>query len=444
MTRKIISTFLFGLTALFTWAQSDLTVCLQSNDTIGRRFLISPMESSEKMASFSHENDILKARVTTSESGLYNFVSIKEYSQIILPLYLPNAEALPSKLEFHPTGGFDFSGSEDNNALAAYSQVYSKISRTLWNMRPNNAEKLKAILASFKTQSDSITKVYACSPQVKEYLSIWSYINTFDSYSSLPHILKVKPEEVPFEREELLLAPHTILDNPLAILFSNTPNIVFSALPNPNNLDSALVYLDTHYTNEALKQKVKNDIARRYVSRYNYEKDYDKGLERLQVATTKYGLDKQYVEEFAKRKSTIPGQPFPENVVLKDSLGNTVDFDSFRGKYVYIDLWASWCRPCLREVPVLQKLERELKNDNVTFLSISIDAKEEAWKRKMKQENLSGNQLWNPGNTIGQALNVKGIPFFIIYDPDGKLYMHNAPRPSQGPGVVELLENLGK
>ena len=60
-----------------------------------------------------------------------------------------------------------------------------------------------------------------------------------------------------------------------------------------------------------------------------------------------------------------------------------MDFAQFRGKYVYIDLWASWCVPCCREVPHLQKLEKELENKDVVFLSISIDQNPSAWKKKM-------------------------------------------------------------
>ena len=128
--------------------------------------------------------------------------------------------------------------------------------------------------------------------------------------------------------------------------------------------------------------------------------------------------------------------------MLQDREGNVVDFSAFRGKYVYIDMWASWCVPCLREVPVLQELEKKLKNKKVVFVSISIDASKEAWLKKLDEKNMHGHQLWNPESTLGKALNVKGIPFFAIYDPDGNLYMHGAPRPSQGPGLVELLEGL--
>ena len=76
------------------------------------------------------------------------------------------------------------------------------------------------------------------------------------------------------------------------------------------------------------------------------------------------------------------------------------------------------------------------------FVSISTDASEDAWKKKLKEKNMHGNQFWNPDGTLGKALNVKGIPFFAIYDPQGNLYMYGAPRPSQGPGVVELLKGL--
>jgi thiol-disulfide isomerase/thioredoxin len=120
----------------------------------------------------------------------------------------------------------------------------------------------------------------------------------------------------------------------------------------------------------------------------------------------------------------------------------TMDFASFRGKYVYIDMWASWCGPCTKEVPHLKKLEEELKNENVVFLSISIDKKVEPWLNKMNALDMHGNQWISTDNKIAEVLNVKGIPFFLIYDKEGKLYIYNAPRPSSGDTLKLLLENL--
>ena len=105
-------------------------------------------------------------------------------------------------------------------------------------------------------------------------------------------------------------------------------------------------------------------------------------------------------------------------------------------------MWASWCAPCRKEIPHLKKLEEELQNDNVVFVSISIDKDEAAWKKSIVEHDLHGHQFIDSENKLGSALNVRGIPFFVIYDKEGRLYMHNAPRPSSGTPLKEILEGL--
>lgn len=423
------------------WAQETLNVKVEVDDATDRKVLLVPQGSNDpaSVTELTANGNRYAATVTaTAPSGFYNLISIKGSSQTILPLYLPDGEA---NLKLSTANGTSLAeGSEDNRALAAYLTAYVAASRHLWDPQTDLTQ--KHLVQNFVTLADSVSHAYRCSPAVKSYLSIWGYLNAYDNYATVQRLLKRKAEEMPYERKEVLPEAHTVLDSPTAALFPNTPNVVFGSLPNQNNLDSALIYLDTHYTDNSLKEKVKDNIAARYVSRFNYDNGFEQGLQRLQLATEKYGLDPRHQEEFAKHRATIKGQPFPANVVLRDTLGNVVDFSTFRGKYVYIDLWASWCGPCCREVPHLQQLEKELQNDRVVFVSISIDSKEQAWKQKMKQLGMHGHQLHNPENTLCQALNIKGIPFFLIYDPEGNLYMHGAPRPSQGPGVKELLEGL--
>jgi hypothetical protein len=62
----------------------------------------------------------------------------------------------------------------------------------------------------------------------------------------------------------------------------------------------------------------------------------------------------------------------------------------------------------------------------------------------MESLNLHGNQLWDSNSQLCNSLNINGIPFFLIYDAEGKLLMYDAPRPSQGEGLKYLLEGLGK
>lgn len=423
--------------------QETQHITVTTNDTVGRKMMLVPMGTNEGTVEMPLADGVYSASIATSETGFYSLVSVNGQSQSIIPHYVPVTKSKEaSHLTFGGGTKLALEGSRDNQALAAYTQAYADYSRALWSLPKGDTAGARMLLKALVAKADSILDEYRCSQPVEEYLKIWAYISAYDSYGSLPRIMGMKADEIPYTRAELLPEPHTVLDSPIAALFSNAPHIVYSSLPNRNNLDSALIYVAEHYTDSTLCKKVNDHIAARYVSRYNYNEGFDKGLERLQKATERYGLNSQHAADFAKHRATIPGQPFPDGIVLRDREGNVVDFSAFRGKYVYIDLWASWCVPCLRELPALQQLEKSLKNKQVTFLSISIDGTEEAWKKKMDEKNMHGHQLWNPENTLGKALNVKGIPFFAIYDPDGNLYMHGAPRPSQGPGLVKLLEGL--
>lgn len=417
----------------------EITIAV--GDTAQRRVVIAPLGVDVEPQAMELVGDSYSATIATSPTGFYEIVSVKGYSQSIIPHYVsPTKSGATSRLTFGERGAISLEGSADNEALAAYVNAYANVSRSLWDGTVDVAS--PEALKRYMTRADSVADAYRCSAPVKEYLRIWGYVNAFNDYASVQRILKVKTEDMPYTRADLLPQPHTMFDSPIAALFSSTPTIIYSGIPNKKDLDSAFIYVEQHYTDTTLVKKVNDYIASRYVSRYDYSNDFDKGLECLQAATERYGLDPRHAEDFAKRRATVPGQPFPDGIVLQDRDGNVVDFSSFRGKYVYIDMWASWCVPCLREVPVLQNLEKSLKNKKVEFVSISIDANQEAWKKKMDEKNMHGHQLWNPGGTLGKALNVKGIPFFVIYDPDGKLYMHGAPRPSQGKGLVELLEGL--
>lgn len=97
--------------------------------------------------------------------------------------------------------------------------------------------------------------------------------------------------------------------------------------------------------------------------------------------------------------------------------------------------------PCIKEIPHLKKLEEELQNKDVVFLSVSIDRSEEAWKKKVSELGLKGNLLIDREGRLANAMNVKGIPFFLIYDRDGRLYKYNAYRPSDT-RLKPLLEGL--
>jgi len=232
------------------------------------------------------------------------------------------------------------------------------------------------------------------------------------------------------------------LDNDYAPLFPMAAQMIARSIPADEGLLGRLEKLYGSYKNEAVRAKVASLMLSAFLSEHDYSADFEGGLALLKQAVEKYALSREYVEEYMKRKATIVGSPFPADVVLEDADGNVVDIASFKGKYLYIDLWASWCGPCCKEVPHLQAIEKEFQDSNVVFLSISTDTDKDAWKNKMVELNMHGNQLHDRNNTLCNALNVKGIPFFLIYDKEGKLHTYKAMRPSRGDALRMVLEGL--
>ena len=140
------------------------------------------------------------------------------------------------------------------------------------------------------------------------------------------------------------------------------------------------------------------------------------------------------------RSYTTVGAPAPD-VDLYDAKGNKHRLSEFKGKYVYLDLWASWCGPCNLEIPYMKELERSLGNEMVVFVAISVDEDVDSWKAALARHKLEGNQfIASP--IFPQLLKLYSIPRYMIYDKEGKLVNANAPRPSSGEIIKQILSGL--
>ena len=136
------------------------------------------------------------------------------------------------------------------------------------------------------------------------------------------------------------------------------------------------------------------------------------------------------------------GKPAPD-FTLEDVNGKQVSLRDFEGKIVYLDFWATWCGPCMRELPHLEKLMEALKGKDVVFLGISFDGEEEAWKTMVREKNLQGVHVIAHGgfrSEVAESYNIIGIPQYYIVDRDGKIAVANAERPSGD--VKGILEKL--
>lgn len=128
----------------------------------------------------------------------------------------------------------------------------------------------------------------------------------------------------------------------------------------------------------------------------------------------------------------------------QDINGKKVSLDDFKGKVVYIDVWATWCGPCIQEIPALKKLKQDYKSKNLEIISISIDEQKdfEKWKKMIAEKELKGIQLFADKDWKSEfirAYGIDAIPRFIIIDKNGNILSADAPRPSS-PQIREELD----
>jgi len=127
------------------------------------------------------------------------------------------------------------------------------------------------------------------------------------------------------------------------------------------------------------------------------------------------------------------GQPAID-FTYPDINGKNVSLSGLKGKVVVIDVWATWCGPCKKEIPHLKKMEEEYHSKDVVFLSVSIDEEKDKqkWVDFVKKEELKGVQLFAGGWTsdVVKYYGIKGIPRFMVVGKDGNLVSIDAPRPS--------------
>lgn len=141
------------------------------------------------------------------------------------------------------------------------------------------------------------------------------------------------------------------------------------------------------------------------------------------------------------------GAKMPYYPVLTDTEGRQVKLEDLLGKVTYIDIWATWCGPCCREIPYLDKVVERFKgNDKIQFISISVDDDLDAWHNKLEADKPAWAQYVITGDekkSFMTAMGIQGIPRFILLDAEGRFIENDAVRPSDDK-IDETLKNAIK
>jgi peroxiredoxin len=161
-------------------------------------------------------------------------------------------------------------------------------------------------------------------------------------------------------------------------------------------------------------QSLLNNIVKRFPKH--------KGVAAIKEMTERQmALAKQKSQEM--EQANWIGKQAPE-LALPDINGKEIKLSSFKGKYVLVDFWASWCLPCRKENPNVVQAYNKYKDKNFTILGVSLDKEKGDWINAIQKDNLSWTQVsdlqeWN--SVAVSTFNFDGIPFNVLIDPNGKI-----------------------
>ncbi len=204
------------------------------------------------------------------------------------------------------------------------------------------------------------------------------------------------------------------------------------------------------YNEELLEMQKKSIVTtlKRGISFYNMDK-----LDLYYQTYVKLAANDKDINrikgKYERIKTLKKGSPSP-SFNYPDSSGKNISLESLKGKLVYVDVWATWCGPCKAQIPFLKQLEEKYREEDIAFVSLSIDQLKNIskWKDMIVDKELEGIQIiadkaWRSKFVTDYV--IEGIPRFILIDKDGNLMDPMAPRPAvYVEGEMQLNEEIQK
>ncbi len=206
--------------------------------------------------------------------------------------------------------------------------------------------------------------------------------------------------------------------------------------PKLSYIDALIKYVESDVTEPLIAEFLINNNLYAYIEKNGAEaaKKYSAVFKRYVKSPN---LSKAFNELCDQWNKLSAGSPSP-NFNCTDISGKKFSLSNFRGKYLYIDIWATWCAPCQREIPYMRQLEERYHDKEIYFVSISCDSNRKAWENMVKS-GMKGIQLhFVTGDTFMSEYMINGIPRFILLDKEGRIISADMTRPSNSETITKL------
>ena len=234
------------------------------------------------------------------------------------------------------------------------------------------------------------------------------------------------------------------------VVFQSYKSLVLAHFFNQEKLSNNI---QTHFSDllQANAPNIKKDVVSQgkyylSASSENNELLYNSFIEMSNDSTQTAEL----TDIYNKRQLIKKGMKSPEFFDYENYKGGTTSLSDLRGKYLYIDVWATWCGPCIAQIPASKKMEKLYHDKNIEFVYISIDVRDrpvhnyDKWREMIEEKSLGGVQLFADNawdSKFTKAFVINSIPRYLLIGPDGNIISGDAPRPSDQK-LVELFDSL--
>jgi thiol-disulfide isomerase/thioredoxin len=395
----------------------------------------------EKMINIDSEGNF-KDTLHLLEDASYFFSIGKSFSQVFLKDGYNLHLSLDAK-DFHKTMHYEGKGSEINNFNIELSKLRQKLvgDAKAFFLVPLNEfleknAKNKQTYLSFLNGSglDEEDRNLLAKMIETDQLLIHNNYDKFNHYHLKEHPV------LPADYYDPIL--NINIDD--QELFLHDKNYRILVIENYRLAQKSAMQADTLLTNIEFVKKATKDIKSIYIreaiismlfnnvnnKNENYYADYEKILAMLVSKEMKDRLNIR----LQTARSTTPGAK-SVGFEYESVDGTKVSLSDFKGKYVYIDIWATWCGPCIKQMPALKELIKEYEGKNIAFVVISVDEKKDLakWKKMVPVYNVRGTHLISDNalnSEFMKAYSVSLIPRSILLDAEGNVVNNVAPKPS--------------